>query len=424
MMRYLLYGLAALGALALISWLYSLLVPEPADRVPSKLVGGERSDFDPLDVLGEQTTSPITSGNQIDLLVNGEEIFPSMLEAIEGAEETVEFLTFIYWQGDVALDCADALSAAAGRGVRVRVLLDAFGAKSMSSELIDRLEAAGCEVAWYHPISWYTLKRLNNRTHRKVLVVDRKVGFTGGVGIAEEWTGTAQDPDHWRDDHFRIEGPVVRHLHAAFAENWRRATGEVLAHPIPLDSLAEAGTARATPLATSPRGRESDIGVLYWLLFQRAERSIDIATPYFVPDASMVEAIVATAGRGIRVRLLVPGPHLDKKVVQWASYASFGDLIDAGVEVWEYQPTMMHVKSVVADGRWSMIGSANFDNRSFELNDELVLLVEDTGLAERITGQFEKDLELSKRMSREEIGRIRLYKRLLIWIGLSLREHL
>jgi cardiolipin synthase len=347
-----------------------------------------------------------------------------MIEAIEGAEETIEFLTFIYWQGDIALQFADALSAAAARGVKVRVLLDAFGAKKMSSVLVDRLEAAGCEIAWYHPVSWYTLKRLNNRTHRKVLVVDREVGFTGGVGIAEEWTGTAQDPGHWRDNHFRLHGPVVRHLHAAFAENWRRATGEVMAHPIPTDELAGRGRSRATPLATSPRGRESDIGVMYLLLLTRAQETIDIATPYFVPDRSMVDAIVATVERGVTVRLLVPGPHLDKKVVQWASYASFGDLIDAGVEVWEYQPTMMHVKSMVADGRWTVIGSANFDNRSLELNDELVVLVDDTRLAEQVTEHFDADLEQSRRLGRDQIRRIRLYKRLLIWAALTVQEHL
>lgn len=423
MMRFLLYALAIMGALAVLSWLYSLIVPEPADRVPSKLVGEEVTDFDPLDVLSAQATSPVTDRNQIELLVNGEDIFPPMLEAIEGADETVEFLTFIYWQGEIALQFADALSAAAERGVKVRILLDAFGAKKMSDVLVERLEAAGCEVAWYHPLSWYTLKRLNNRTHRKVLVVDREVGFTGGVGIAEEWTGTAQDPEHWRDNHFRVRGPVVRHLHAAFAENWRRATGEVLTHPIPTKQLA-GGRARAAPLATSPRGKESDIGVMYWLLLMRAQETIDIATPYFVPDSDMLDAITATAERGVRVRILVPGPHLDKKVVQWASYASFDDLIDAGVEVWEYQPTMMHVKSVVADGRWSVIGSANFDNRSFELNDELVLLVDDPRLAEEVTEHFEEDLEQSRRMSRAEISRIRLYKRLLIWAALTVQEHL
>jgi cardiolipin synthase len=308
--------------------------------------------------------------------------------------------------------------------VKVRILLDAFGAKKMSGVLVDRLVEAGCDVAWYHPLSWYTLKRLNNRTHRKVLVVDREVGFTGGVGIAEEWTGAAEDPEHWRDNHFRVRGPAVRYLHAGFAENWRRATGEVMAHPIPTDELGGRGRARATPLATSPRGKESDIGVMYWLLLMRARETIDIATPYFVPDRDMLEAITATAERGVRVRLLVPGPHLDKKIVQWASYASFDDLIDAGVEVWEYQPTMMHVKSLVADGRWSIIGSANFDNRSFELNDELVLLVDDSRLADDVTKHFEEDLEQSRRMGREQIGRIRLYKRLLIWAALTLQEHL
>lgn len=416
-------ALAAIGAVALVSWLYSLLAPQPADQVPREIVGAS-GDFDPLDVCSAQTTSPIATRNEIELFVNGEEIFPPMLEAIRGATETIEFLTFVYWTGDIAEEFADALARASRRGVEVRVLLDAIGAMKMSDDLVRELEGAGCEVAWYHPISWYHIKRLNNRTHRKVLVTDRRVAFTGGVGIAEEWTGDAEDPGHWRDNHFRVEGPAVRHIHAAFTENWRRATGSVMVDPIPEGNLAARGEAMATPLATSPRGRESDIGVLVWLLLQRARHSVDLATPYFVPDDEMVEAIAATARRGVRVRLLVPGPHLDKKVVRWASYATFGDLVDAGVEVWEFQPTMMHAKTLVADGRWSMIGSANFDNRSMELNDELVLLVDHEPLATRITTAFERDLGRSRRLSPDDVRRTWPHQRLLVGIGLTLREHL
>lgn len=422
-MNYVLYVLAALGAVGMVSWLYSLLVPIPADLVPDGFTG-TRAELDPLDVISAQTTSPIASRNEIEMYVNGEEIFPPMLEAIRSAETAIDFLTFVYWSGDIAREFAEALSEASERGVEVRVLLDAFGALKMPDELIDRMEAAGCHIAWYHPFEWYTLQRLNNRTHRKVLVTDRRLAFTGGVGIAEEWTGDAEDPDHWRDTHFRIRGPAVRHLHAAFADNWRRATGEVLADPIPEDSLDGRGTVLATPLATSPRGRASDIGVAVWLLLARAEEAVDIATPYFLPDQNIVDAIAATAARGVRVRLLVPGPYLDKKIIRWASYATFDDLIDGGVEVWEYQPTMMHAKTMVVDGRWSMIGSANFDNRSMELNDELVLIVDDAPLAERITASYEADLERSKQLSMDELGRRKLYQRLLVWAGLSLRQHL
>lgn len=424
MMKYVVYALAALGAATLVLWLYSLVAPAPEDLVPSDVVGSARENFDPLDVISAQTTSPIARRNDVEMFVNGDEIFPPMLDAIRSAQETVEFLTFVYWSGDVAEDFADALSSAARRGVHVRVLLDAIGAAKMPADLVERLEESGCEVAWYHPLDWYTVKRLNNRTHRKVLVADRRVAFTGGVGIAAEWEGDAEGPGQWRDTHFRVRGPAVRHLHAAFAENWRRATGEVLSDPIPRDSLDERGPGRATPLATSPRGRASDIGVVLWVLLARAERTVDIATPYFLPDENLVDAIAATAARGVRVRLLVPGPHLDRKVVRWASYATFDDLIDGGVEVWEYQPTMMHTKTMVVDRRWAMVGSANLDNRSMELNDELVLIVDDERLAGQLEESFDADLERSERLSRSDVQTIGPHHALLAWAGLLLREQL
>lgn len=423
MMNYVLYVLAALGAAGLIAWLYVAVVPAPEDLVPTTIVG-ERADFDPLDVISAQTTSPIARRNEIDLYVNGNEIFPPMLAAIGEAEETIEFLTFVYWTGDIAREFAEALSEASRRGVRVRVLLDAVGAVKMPDELTTMMDEAGCEIAWYHPLEWYTLQRLNNRTHRKVLVTDRRVAFTGGVGIAKEWTGDAEDPDHWRDNHFRIRGPAVRHLHAAFTENWRRATGQVMVDAIPEDSLEARGTALATPLATSPRGRASDIGVVVWLLLARAERTVDIATPYFLPDQNLVEAIAATAARGVRVRLLVPGPHMDREIVRKASLATFDDLLDGGVEVWEYQPTMMHAKTMVVDDRWSMIGSANFDNRSMELNDELVLVVDEAGIAEEITRSFEADLQRSSRLTADDLRRLPIWERLYVRAALLLREQL
>ncbi|MFW6088186.1 MAG: phospholipase D-like domain-containing protein [Gemmatimonadota bacterium] len=422
-MNYVLYLLAVVGAATAIAGLYVAIVPGPEDLVPTEIVG-EHAEFDPLGVISAQTTSPIARRNEIDLYVNGDEIFPPMLAAIREAEETIEFLTFVYWTGDIAREFAGPLAEAARRGVRVRVLLDAVGAAKMPNELTMIMEEAGCEIAWYHPLDWYTLQRVNNRTHRKVLVADRRMAFTGGVGIAEEWTGDAGDPDHWRDSHFRIRGPAVRHLHAAFTESWRRATGQVMADPIPEDSLDARGTALATPLATSPRGRSSDIGVVIWLLLARAERTVDIATPYFLPDPNIVEAIAATAVRGVRVRLLVPGPHMDKEVVRKASLATFDDLLEGGVEVWEYQPTMLHAKTMVVDGRWSMIGSTNFDSRSMELNDELVLVVDESDLGEELTRSFEADLQRSSRLTREDLRRLPIWERLYVRAALLLREQL
>lgn len=433
--------LSVIGAGALLWWIYGALVPEPADRLPANRVSDDSDDFDPLRAFALNTGAPIVEGNRLELLENGDEIFPAMLDAIADARESIDLLTYVYWEGDIAQAFAQALSDAARRGIRVRVILDAWGAKRMHDELVDAMEAAGCEVAWYHPVNWYTLRRINYRTHRKVLVVDDSVGFTGGVGIAAEWTGDAQDPDHWRDDHFRVHGPVVRHLGGAFAENWRQATGELIArYDVPgaredvpdvgtatgdaTDAGVLPGTSRVVPVITSPRGDVSEIGLLYWTVLQRARRSVDIMTPYFVPDPSVIDAIVAAAERGVRIRLLVPGPHNDSWMVRIAALERFPELLDAGVEVHIYQPTMMHVKMVTADGRWSIVGSPNFDNRSFELNDEVALLVDDTDFARTLEASFERDLERTEQLTPETMERVPFWRRGLSHVALLLREQL
>nr|MBA2564657.1 cardiolipin synthase B [Gemmatimonadota bacterium] len=354
-----------MGALAVTVWTYALAVPEPTDVLPTRIEdGAPLRGSAPAVTLAAHLGAPLLRGNEIDLLVNGEEIFPPMLASIRGARESVDLLSYIYWTGDVARQFADELSAAAARGVEVRVLLDAYGANQMRPALVEQMRRAGCRVAWFHPIRWYTLRRLNNRTHRKVLVVDRQVGFTGGVGIAEEWTGDAQDADHWRDDHFRVTGPAVRYLLGAFAENWRQATGEVIAGsstaaPVNRPSTAVpangASTAADTqgasvvPILSAPGTSISEVAFVYWLSLRAARQRVRIATPYFVPDSALAAELAATARRGVEVTLLVPGRHNDSRLVRYGSRVLYEDLLQAGVRIFEYEPTMMHAKTMTVD---------------------------------------------------------------------------
>lgn len=352
------------------------------------------------------TQAPVTRGNAIELLINGDRIFPCFLETIRSAEETVNLLSYVYWRGDIAEEVAEAVCERARAGVECRVLLDAVGAMKMEGPVIRRMEECGVTVRRFRPPKPYALRRANNRTHRKVLVVDGRVGLTGGVGIAEEWTGDAHDPDHWRDTHVRVRGPVVRGLTGAFAENWLEATGEVIAGEDDLPELEPVGDGAAMQVIRSTAGvGDTNLETLYFLAIAAARESIDLTSAYFAPRPAFLRALADAAERGVRVRLLVPGPNIDKDVVRWAGRATYGELLRAGVRIWEYRPTMLHAKTLVIDGVWSVVGSANFDNRSFQLNDEAVLAVQDRDFADALTEVLARDLEVSDEISLEEWGR-------------------
>jgi cardiolipin synthase len=427
----LLKALVVIGLIGVVYNGYRILVPDAADELPVRYVADESADFGLLETFALQITAPIVTGNRVTVLENGDEIFPAMLGAIRGASRSVDLLTYVYWSGDIASEFADALAGADERGVEVRVILDAYGASRMPEEVRRTLEGSGVDVAWFHPVRWYNLNRLNHRTHRKVMVVDDSIAFTGGVGIAQEWTGDARNPGEWRDDHFLLEGPIVRGLAGAFAENWRDATGEVLAQGVSFArgevtgiDADSSGGARIVPVVTSPRGDVSNMALLYWLVLARARESVDIVTPYFVPDGAVLDALSEAAARGLRVRLLVPGAHNDSWLVKVSSATRIGPLLDAGVLVYEYQPTMLHQKTVVADARWSVIGSPNFDNRSFELNDEIALLVDHEPLAARLIAGIERDIALSVPLDRARLAERPLWDRVGGWAALLLREQL
>jgi cardiolipin synthase A/B len=386
-----------------------------SDSLRHRREGGRGYELDGTPEVGSEgflraaealTQAPITRGNSVDLLVNGDRIFPVFLETIAGARRTLNLLTYVYWRGEIAERVCDAVCERAEAGVECRVLLDALGAAPMDAALIERMEACGVIVRRFRPLKPYAIRRANNRTHRKLLIADGRVGMTGGVGIAEEWTGDAEDPDHWRDTHVRVRGPVVRGLQGAFAENWLEATGVVLAgedHLPELDPVpSDEGDAAMQVIRSSSGVGDTNVETLYYLAIASARERIELVSAYFAPRPAFLHALVDAARRGVRVRVMVPGRHIDTEVVREAGRATYGELLEGGVRVWEYQPTMLHAKTMVVDGAWSAVGSANFDNRSFQLNDEAILCVQDHGFAADLTGVFERDLEVSHEVTLEE----------------------
>ncbi|MET0683484.1 MAG: cardiolipin synthase, partial [Casimicrobiaceae bacterium] len=339
---------------------------------------------------------PNIAGNRFDVLLNGDEIFPSMLAAIRDAKETISFESYIYWSGSIGREFAEALSERARAGVKVHVLLDWLGSNKLDSAQLATMEKAGVLVRRFHEPAWYHLARMNNRTHRKVLVVDGRVGFTGGVGIADVWSGRAQDPDHWRDTHFRAEGPVVAQMQAVFMDNWIKVTGEVLHGAEYFPPLAKRGDSTAQMFSSSPEGGSESMQLMYLLAITAAARSIYLSSAYFVPDDLSLKALVAAAKRGVRVQIVTPGEHMDAETVRKASRARWGDLLEAGVEIFEYQPTMYHCKVMIVDELWVSVGSTNFDSRSFSLNDEANLNIFDATFASRQVAIFKQDVARSR----------------------------
>ncbi|MGM0678153.1 phospholipase D-like domain-containing protein [Ectothiorhodospira marina] len=334
----------------------------------------------------------IVQGNRVTALQNGQEIFPAMLLAIRSAQTSITFETHIYWSGEMGEAFSQAFSERARAGVPVSVIIDWVGSNKMEPSLLDSMQAAGVRVQRYRPLHWYHIGRMNNRTHRKLLVVDGCIGFTGGVGIADQWTGDGGDPDHWRDTHYRIEGPVVAQLQAAFNDNWIKTTGQVLNGPSYFPALQGHGDMDAHVFVASPSGGSESMHLMYLLAIAASEVTIDLAASYFVPDRLLIRALIAARGRNVRVRILLPGPHIDAFTVKIASKADWGELLHAGAEIHVYQPTMLHTKLLIIDAEFVSVGSTNFDMRSIRLNDEASLNIYSTAFATQTTAVFEDDL--------------------------------
>lgn len=345
---------------------------------------------------------PVAPGNRVTALLNGDESFPAMLEAIRSARHSITLEAYIFWPDTMGRTFVEALAERARAGVATHVVLDGVGSQKMSDSLVGVMRDAGVQVVWFRPVRWYNLDRVNHRTHRKLLVVDGRVGFTGGLGIADLYRGDAQDRDHWRDGQFRAEGPVVGQLQAAFLDNWIETGGELLHGTDYFPPLDSAGGAWAQAVYSSPGDGTENLRLMFLLAIASASRSIRIGNPYFVPNTLAVEMLVAARRRGVDVEILAPGPITDAGLVRRASRAKWGPLLEAGVRIYEYEPTMYHNKVMVVDDYWVSVGSTNFDNRSFRLNDEANLNVFDEAFGREQAEIFARDRARARQVTLEE----------------------
>jgi cardiolipin synthase len=349
------------------------------------------------------THSSLDNGNAVEVLQNGDGFFPPLLRDIAAARSTIHLETFIWEDGKIAREIAGLLARKARGGLEVRLLVDASGGRHLKGEVLEMLESAGVRVAHFHPLRISNLGRLNNRDHRKLAVIDGRIAYIGGHCIADDWLGNAQDRRHWRDTALRITGPAVARLQACFAENWTEETGEIPAGEKYFPELEPAGTTPAHVAYTSPSGSVSSVQILYYLAIKAARREIVIQNPYLLPDREAIAALEEAVRRGVDVKIMVPSDDAtDSAIVQHASHHHFGTLLERGVKIWEYDRTLLHQKVIVIDGIWASVGSTNFDDRSFELNDEVNIGVIDPNVAAQLRAAFAADLRHARQRTFEE----------------------
>jgi cardiolipin synthase A/B len=363
-----------------------------------------RHQFGPRDLAFVQTMhaltgAPLSEGNRVEVLKNGVRIFPSMLSAIRNARKTINLEFYIYWDGEVGREFATVLAERSRAGVKVNVILDAVGSAPMSHDLIEFLQRNGVDIEWYHPLRWYTISRVNHRTHRKLLIVDGEIGFSGGVGIADEWLGDADRRDRWRETVVRVEGPVVTQMQFAFMDNWVKSRGELLTGLDYFPRVEPRGEQMVQVMKSSPSEGSSAVKLLYIVSIVSAVKSIYINSAYFVPDRDTTRALEAAVRRGVDVRVIVPGEYTDVPIVRHAGRFYYGGMLRRGIRIFEYQPTMMHAKTMVVDGIWTTIGSSNFDDRSFRLNDEVNVNIHDETVAAQMEQMFFEDLARSEEIT-------------------------
>src|SRR5687768_4822193 len=386
------------GAMALVSYLLA-----PPTGPPRYGLDHEFSIDSPefVGTVAGASGSPFLSGNTLELLNNGDAFYPPMLAAIKGAQASITIEAYIYWSGEIGRVFAEALAARAKAGIKVKILLDAIGSSSIGSDILDLLEAGGCQVAWYNPIRWYTLGRFNNRTHRKSLIIDGRTAFTGGAGIADHWLGNARTPDEWRDLQIRFAGPAVVPLQTGFAHNWQQTTGELITGGAYYPIIPPSGPLAIQTLLSSPETGASSVRTMYYLSIVCARESIYIANPYFVPDPVAIDTLIDAKRRGVDVRIMVSGIRNDNWLARHNSVRLFGRLLEAGIEIQEYNRTMLHHKTMVVDRRWVTVGTTNFDNRSFAHNEESNVCFFDKRLAENLHDIFLDDVNGCERVTVE-----------------------
>lgn len=375
------------------------------------------------------TDAPVVAGNRIDVLLNGDETFPIMLREIRGAKSTITFAQYLYEDGSIARELAQAFAERCRAGVKVDILLDSHGSGKAPSHIIETMKKAGCHVEYFRRVEAegiifpWKLLRYNYRSHRRVLVIDGRIGFTGGYGISDAWTGNGRTPNHWRDTNARIEGPAVRFLQAAFAESWLETTGIAIGGDIYFPRLEPSGNLQAQIVKSSPTDGSFQNYMLFLLSINSAKKSIFITNPYFIPDKVMTEALVKAANRGVRVVILLPG-EADSQLTYTSSRSHYGPLLLGGVQIFEYKASLMHAKTITVDGVWSTIGSTNFDNRSFALNQEINLTVYDSGLAHRLEEIFQEDLKYSQQITYEQWRSRSIFERFVELFAFPIKEQL
>lgn len=360
------------------------------------------------------TGMPFVAGNHMAIYNNGDEFYPAMLDAIESAQQSITMEQYVFWDGEVGRRFAEAFAGRARQGVQVKLLLDAIGSARLGKEIFRILAAGGCQLAWFRPIHWYTLHRANRRDHRKSLIVDGRTAFTGGAGLADHWLGSAADSSEWRDVQVAITGPAALAQQSGFALNWMETTGEILSgrrfFPEPRPELEEDGGVKVQTILSSPALGAGAVGTMYLAALQCAKRELLIANPYFIPDARVIDMLAAARRRGVAVKLMVAGEHIDAWWARHNSVRLYGRLLEAGVEIYEFHPTMLHQKTMLVDGVWATIGTANFDNRSFALNEETNLCFHDRIVAEELRAIFAADLERCDRVDFDQWRRRGLWQ--------------
>jgi len=373
--------------------------------------------------------APVMPGNRVDILLNGDEIFPAMLEAIRSARKSITYAQYLYKGGTIARELARAFAERCRAGVQVKLLIDSHGGGNMPVDIPELWKQAGCDLRWFRRIKLFQfitpweLLDYNYRNHRRILVIDGKIGFTGGNGVSDAWTGDGRTKGHWRDTDVEVEGPAVRQLQGAFVESWRETTGNVLGGETYFPALAPAGGSDAQVVKSSPMSGSFDAYLFYLMSIAAAKKSIYITYPYFLPGDRLTEALLAAASRGVRVVLLTPGV-IDWQVVYRASRSGFGPLLLGGIKIYEYQPALMHAKTMVIDGMLATVGSTNLDNRSFALNEEIDLVVHDAGIARQLETSFAEDLNHSTEVTYEAWKSRPLSEKILDLFTLLIEEEL
>ena len=374
--------------------------------------------------MGALVEPGILESNKVTPLVNGIQIFPPMLKAVRSAKKSICLETYIYWSGEIGEQFTEALVERAKAGVKVHVIIDWIGSRKIDNSLLDQMVDAGAEVERYNPLVWYAPTRINHRDHRKLLVVDGRIGFIGGAGLADIWQGNADAPGHWRDSMYQLEGPAVAQLQAAFMDNWTKTTARVLDGDDYFPTLAPAGDQPAQVFKSSPRDGTEDVRLMNLIAIAAARKNIRLSASYYVPDRLTSQEFIEAAQRGVKVEIIVPGSRMDSVIVKHASRGKWGPLLKAGVRIYEYQPTMFHCKSMIVDDVFVSVGSANFGNRSFRLNDEANLNVYSREFAESQIRVFEEDKAQCQEMTYKKWRHRSLWKRFLEVITAPFRSQL